>query len=175
MNKKNINKQIVFKSVLMRGKYQHLVISSYCNILSRFFKNGLYIQYSKILSQLILIFYYEMFVYNSSLQQFSIKNFLDLLTSVINLVKPPFVIQTTTVPKKLKRKIKLKYLVKIVYKNESLRSSIAIKQLINNCTTFADVKIKYRLYKSVLTTFLQKSESILFKKKILIFKKFFRN
>lgn len=143
--------------------------------MSRFFKNGLYLQYSSLFSALVLTFNYERVVHKVESQQLGVKNFLDLLYFVINLIKPPFVIQTTTVPKKLKRKIKLKYLVKIVYKNETLRNSIAIKQLINSCTTFADVKLKYRLYKSILTTFLQKTDSILFKKKVLIFKKFFKN
>ena len=152
-----------------------LGLSTYSNILCRLLKNGLHIKYSRLLANLILIFNYELFIYQLDFGWVGRMNFSNLLNTAVDLIKPPFVIQTTTVPKKLKRKIKLKYLIKIVYKGENLRAAIALKQLINNCTTFSDIKLKYRLYKSILTTFLQTTNSNLFKKKLLIFKKFFKN
>jgi hypothetical protein len=120
------------------------------------------------------MFYFEKFIINNSTLLSTYKNFFLLIHDVISLIKPPFVLQTTSVPKKLKRKIGLKYLIKIAYKNENDRFAIALKQLISNCMSFDDANFKNRLYKSIMSTFYAGKNSELFNKKLLVFRKFFK-
>jgi len=73
---------------------------------------------------------------------------------ITNLVKPPFVIKSVSIPKKLRKKTKQKYLIKIVYKNENKRLKSSYKQLYHYNNKFNDNGFKLRLYKSILFTFL---------------------
>ena len=45
------------------------------------------------------------------------QNSLIVFDLITNLIKPPFVVKSVLIPKKLRKKTKQKYLVKIVYKN----------------------------------------------------------
>lgn len=101
-------------------------------------------------------------------------NSLYLFNLVINMIKPPFVIKSITVPKKLKKKTKKKYLIKIIYKNENKRIKSSYKQLYYYSNKFTDSKISVRLYKSILFSFLEWKSSHLFKLKSAVFKKFFK-
>ena len=166
------------KHFIKPSKYRSLLNHQYYNIISALCKNGLYTQYSIILSKIVLVFNFNgglkiSTTTNDGLGTFV--NFIFILNTIIDLIKPPFVVQTAIVPKKLKRKIGLKYLIKIVYKNEISRKAVAIKQIINNSNSFTDVRIQTRLYKSIISTYTLGNESILYKKKLLIFKKFFKN
>lgn len=76
----------------------------------------------------------------------------DLVTS---LIKPPFVIKSIIIPKKLRKKTKKKYLIKIVYKNENKRLKNAYKQLFYYSNKFNDGKIGIRLYKAFMFSFLE--------------------
>ena len=71
-----------------------------------------------------------------------------------NLIKPPFVVKSILVPKKLRKKTKQKYLVKIVYKNENKRLKNSYKQLYYYSNKFNDGKFETRLYKSIMFSFL---------------------
>ena len=93
---------------------------------------------------------------------------------VTNLIKPPFVIKSMLIPKKLRKKTKQKYLIKIVYKNENKRLKSSYKQLHYYSNKFTDSKFKIRLYKSLTLSFLDWKESYLFKLKTMVFKKFFK-
>lgn len=93
---------------------------------------------------------------------------------IANLVKPPFVIKSVNIPKKLRKKTKQKYLIKIVYKNENKRLKSSYKQLYYYNNKFNDNGFKLRLYKSLLFTFLDWKQSYLFKLKSMVFKKFFK-
>ena len=73
---------------------------------------------------------------------------------VTNLIKPPFVIKSMLIPKKLRKKTKQKYLIKIVYKNENKRLKSSYKQLHYYSNKFTDSKFKIRLYKSLTLSFL---------------------
>ena len=42
-------------------------------------------------------------------------NYINILNSVFNLIKPPFIVKSMSIPKKLKKQIKVKYFIKIVY------------------------------------------------------------
>jgi len=101
-------------------------------------------------------------------------NLVDIFNMTIEIIKPPFVIKTTLIPKKLRKKTKQKYLVKIVYKNDSKRLSSAYKQLYYLSNRFPENKFPVRLYKSVVHTFFEWKQSYLFKLKTAIFKKFFK-
>ena len=101
-------------------------------------------------------------------------NFIQIFNKVIDLIKPPFIIKTVTVPKKIKKKIKQGFLLKVVYKNENKRIRSSYKQLQNYSNLFNNNKISIRLYKAVLFTFLEWDSSYLFKLKTTIFKKFFK-
>jgi division protein CdvB (Snf7/Vps24/ESCRT-III family) len=73
----------------------------------------------------------------------------------MNLIKPPFVIKSVIVPKKLRKKTKKKYLIKIVYKNENKRLKNAYKQLYYYSNKFTDSKVNIRLYKAFMFSFLE--------------------
>jgi hypothetical protein len=92
----------------------------------------------------------------------------------MNLIKPPFVVKSVTLPKKLKKKTKRKYLIKIVYKNENKRLKSAYKQLYYYSNKFNDSNINVRLYKAFMFSFLDWRNSYLFKLKSMVFKKFFK-
>ncbi len=100
--------------------------------------------------------------------------FMYVFDIITNLIKPPFVIKSIAVPKKIKKRTKQKYLVKIVYKNESKRLNSSYKQLYYYSNKFGDSSFNVRLYKSLMFTFLDWKQSYLFKLKSMVFKKFFK-
>lgn len=100
--------------------------------------------------------------------------YIHIFNIVINLIKPPFVVKSILIPKKLRRKTKQKYLIKIVYKNDNKRLKSSYKQLCYFSNKFTDSKFKVRLYKSMMFSFLDWKSSELFKLKSMIFKKFFK-
>ena len=162
------NKKTYLTHALNRG----VNISSYAGLLRVFFKKGFLLRYSKIVGDLVSIFYFDLYLNSSSINvillDHNIKKFYDLLYNALNIVKPPFIIQTTSVPKKLKRKIGLKYLVKIVYTTETSRVKTATKQIINNSSLFADPTVGERIYKSFVEVLLLGKDSTLFKKKLFL-------
>lgn len=81
-------------------------------------------------------------------------NYLYIFEIVANLVKPPFVVKSITIPKKLRKKTKQKYVIKIVYKNDQKRLKNAYKQLYYYSNKFTDTNFKIRLYKSLMFSFL---------------------
>jgi hypothetical protein len=81
-------------------------------------------------------------------------NYLYVFNIVSNLIKPPFVIKSMLIPKKLRKKTKQKYLIKIVYKNENKRLKNSYKQLNYYSNKFTDGKYSIRLYKSLTYSFL---------------------
>lgn len=82
------------------------------------------------------------------------QNSLIVFDLITNLIKPPFVVKSVLIPKKLRKKTKQKYLVKIVYKNESKRLKSSYKQLYYYSNKFTDGSFKIRLYKSITMSFL---------------------
>ncbi len=82
-------------------------------------------------------------------------NYLYVFNLVSNLIKPPFVIKSMLIPKKLRKKTKQKYLIKIVYKNENKRLKNSYKQLNYYSNKFTDSKYTVRLYKSLTYSFLE--------------------
>lgn len=101
-------------------------------------------------------------------------NFSYVFGLVTNLVKPPFVIKSVLVPKKIRKKTKKKYLIKIIYKNENKRLKSAYKQLYYYSNKFNDGNFNVRLYKAFMFSFLDWKNSYLFKLKSMVFKKFFK-
>ena len=102
------------------------------------------------------------------------KNSLLVFNMITNLIKPPFVVKSILIPKKLRKKTKQKYLIKIVYKNESKRIKSSYKQLYYYSNRFTDGVFKIRLYKAVAISFLDWKNSYLFKLKTMVFKKYFK-
>lgn len=82
-------------------------------------------------------------------------NYLYIFDIVTNLIKPPFVIKSILIPKKLRKKTKQKFLIKIVYKNENKRLNSSYKQLYYYSNKFSDSQFKVRLYKSLTFSFLE--------------------
>ena len=101
-------------------------------------------------------------------------NYLSIFNITTNLIKPPFVIKSVAIPKKLRKKTKQKYVIKIVYKNENKRLKSSFKQLYYYSNQFPDNRFDVRLYKSLLFSFLDWKNSHLFKLKTMVFKKFFK-
>jgi hypothetical protein len=101
-------------------------------------------------------------------------NYTYIFNLTINLIKPPFIVKSVLIPKKLRKKTKQKYLIKIVYKNNLKRLKSAYKQLHYYSNKFPDGKFKTRLYKSLIFSFLDWKQSYLFKLKTSVFKKFFK-
>lgn len=101
-------------------------------------------------------------------------NSLYIFNLVIDVIKPPFVVKSVAIPKKLKKKTKRKFLIKIVYKNENKRLKSSYKQLHYYSNKFTDSKMSVRLYKAILFSFLEWKDSHLFKLKSAVFKKFFK-
>lgn len=102
------------------------------------------------------------------------RNFNYIFEITTNLIKPPFVVKSVLIPKKLRKKTKQKYIIKIVYKNEHKRLKNAYKQLHYYSNKFTDSKFQVRLYKSTMFSFLDWKNSYLFKLKTMVFKKFFK-
>lgn len=101
-------------------------------------------------------------------------NYVHLFNVVTDLIKPPFVVKSVVIPKKLRKKTKQKYLIKIVYKSESKRLRNSYKQLCYYSNKFSDNKFGIRLYKALIFSFLDWKNSHLFKLKSMVFKKFFK-
>ena len=81
-------------------------------------------------------------------------NSLYIFENVVSLIKPPFIIKAVSLPKKLKKKTKQKFLIKIVYKNENKRVKSSHKQLYHYSGKFLDRKFDVRLYKAIMFSFL---------------------
>jgi hypothetical protein len=82
------------------------------------------------------------------------QNSLLIFDLITNLIKPPFIVKSVLIPKKLRKKTKQKYLVKIVYKGENKRLKSSYKQLYYYSNKFTDGSFKIRLYKSITMSFL---------------------
>jgi hypothetical protein len=82
------------------------------------------------------------------------QNGLLIFDLITNLIKPPFVVKSVLIPKKLRKKTKQKYLVIIVYKGENKRLKSSYKQLYYYSNKFTDGSFKIRLYKSITMSFL---------------------
>jgi hypothetical protein len=98
-----------------------------------------------------------------------------IFNDLVGLLKPPFVVKSLLVSKKLKKKLKIKYTIKIVYKKDDKRIKNSLKQLYYNNGNFNDNKFCIRLYKSLLITLLDWKQSNLFKFKNMVFKNFFKS
>lgn len=118
---------------------------------------------SKVFKQFNYFFYYNLsFIFsNYPSQKWIIEdmidkklNYLYVFNIVSNLIKPPFVIKSMLIPKKLRKKTKQKFLIKIVYKNENKRLKNSYKQLSYYSNKFPDGKFSIRLYKSLTFSFL---------------------
>ena len=77
-----------------------------------------------------------------------------MFDSVIELIKPPFVVKSIAVPKKIKKKTKQRFTIKLVYKNEQKRIRNSYKQLQYHVDNATDSTLKVRLYKTLLHTLL---------------------
>ena len=139
--------------------------------------------FSSILENLNYFFYYNYDFFQKNYQNllWVIDNFLEknfnsnyIFNLILNLIKPPFLLKSILIPKKLRKKSKQKYLIKIVYRDESKRLKNAFKQLYYYSNSFLENKFKIRLYKAIMFSILDWKNSHLFKLKSMVFKKFFR-
>lgn len=155
---------------------------------SKFFlKNGLLIKGRSMLSNIFLNINYLLYnsdiLNNSSFNQtkWLLSDILDkklnalhVYKSIVDLIKPPFVVKSELVPKKLRKKSKVKYIVKIVFKNEEKRIKSSYKQLYHHSNKFFDNKLNVRLFKSVVSTLSEWKNSYLYKLKVTVFTKYFK-
>lgn len=176
-------KNLESKNLFLRN-YQQTQITLFSNFFSPkglLLKNRLLV--SKIISNINYTLYYNnlflsenyshtKWIVDDIIQKKT--NFSYLFSITSNLIKPPFVVKSVLIPKKLRKKTKQKYLVKIVYKNENKRLKNAYKQLYYYSNKFNDSNFDARLYKSILFSFLDWKNSYLFKLKSMVFKKFFK-
>ena len=82
-------------------------------------------------------------------------NFNFVLSSIINLIKSPFIVKSISTPKKIKKKTKSKFFLKIIYSNENKRIKNSYKQLYYYSNSFLDNKFNIRLYKASMFSFLE--------------------
>ena len=152
------------------------------------FKDGCLIKYKLHLANVLQVFQY--FLYNDFsnfikdyshmsgiMENFFLKNlnFVEIFQLTTDLIKPPFVIKSVSIPKKLRKKTGIKYVLKIVYRPECKRLNNAFKQLYAYSNSLRDNTFEIRLYKAVLYTFFEWKNSTIYKNKVLIFKKFLKN
>lgn len=157
------------------------------NFVNFFLKNGLKQKYRFFLSYLVLNFNYfiknnldfikinypdrlwivEKMVFKKSYYHF-------ILEQLLLLIEPPFIIKTIPISKKQKKKLKKKYRILITYVKSDKRKNNSFKQLYFYSNSFNDNKLKIRLYKSFLYTFLTYENSFLCKLKYTLFKKFLK-
>jgi hypothetical protein len=97
-----------------------------------------------------------------------------ILEQLLLLIEPPFIIKTIPISKKQKKKLKKKYRILITYVKSDKRKNNSFKQLYFYSNSFNDNKLKIRLYKSFLYTFLTYENSFLCKLKYTLFKKFLK-
>jgi len=137
------------------------------NFINFFFKKGLKKKYKKFLSFVILNFNYFIasnydYIKNSypsinsllSEMLFQGAFYNIAIEPLLVMLEPPFVVKTVPTTKKMKKKTKKKFLIKIVYLKSDKRLNSSIKQLHYYMESFEDSKFKVRLYKSILITFL---------------------
>lgn len=167
-NSSSASNQIkLFSKFLLKGgcflKTQ-IMVSTLIKSFDLFFLNNLDYIYKEYPN---LIGIFEEIVYKK-------RNYLSVFDMTVSLVKPPFVIKSEMVSKKLRKKTRQKYLVKIVYKNENKRLGSAFQQLYYYSNKFNDSSFSVRLYKALALSFFEWKNSHLFKLKTTIFKKFFK-
>lgn len=190
LKKKNIKNKILYRSgnnlLLLTPKYQYQNTPTYT--FNKFLiKNGFFTKNRFLLSNVFKNINY--FLNNNKnficINYQPIKWILDdilekklsyiyIFNIITDLIKPPFVVKSLAIPKKLRKKTKQKYLIKIVYKSDNKRLKSSYKQLYYYSNKFHDGSFKIRLYKSLIYSFLDWKQSYLFKLKSMVFKKFFR-
>lgn len=151
------------------NKEKNLTKKKNLNLIKFFFKNGSLKKYFLFFSDVSKNFFLNIFF-----GRYLKKNFFQVLPSLVNLIKPPFLVKITSVPKKLKKKVGLRYFLKVTYKSEIFRLKTAFKYLQNFTNDFNDSKYKYRLYKVFYNTWVQWKSSKLYKLKLLTFSKFLK-
>lgn len=140
-------------------------------LLSRLFKNFNYLVYNNS------SWLYSQYPTLSNLIEnilFKKYNYLYSFDHILNLVKPPFIVKSVNVPKKIRKKTRVKFITKIVYRNESKRMGSAFKQLFYYSNKFFDSKFEIRLYKALSLSLFEWKNSHLFKLKTMIFKKYLK-
>ena len=151
--------------------------------LKKGFSKKVKVTFYKIFSKINLFFYknQEYISKNYShtvwiLENFFFKklNYQNLFSPLVDLIKSPFLIKSILISKKIKKKTKIRYAIKIVYKNENKRLRNSLKQLYYYSNKFVDNKFEIRLYKAILFSLLEWKHSHLFKLKTLVFRKFFK-
>jgi len=166
--------------------YDYKIVAN--NFINFFLKKGLKNKYKKFLSFVVYNFNY--FVINNlhyiSNNYQNINSLLGemvfqksfysvVIEPMLYMLEPPFFVKIVTASKRVKKKTKKKFLIKIIYLKSDKRLNSSIKQLQHYTETFDDSKFKIRLYKSFLLTFLNWNDSYLYKLKYSIFKKFLKN
>lgn len=78
-----------------------------------------------------------------------------IIEHTLKLIESPFIIKAITTSKKIKKKLKKKFLMKITYLKENKRLQNSFKQLYFYNLAFFENNFKIRLLKSIITTFLE--------------------
>ncbi len=150
--KKKLIKLRLKKNFLKNFKKPNYFNKLFFNLVGFLFKEGFSKKYKKFLHKTIYNFYFNLLNINKNnfFKQTSFNKVFNLIT---NLIKPPFVIKVTSVPKKLKKKIGIKYFLKIQYKNDSIRIKSAYKHIKNSTNSYFEPKFKERLFRVLLNTY----------------------
>lgn len=159
----------LFKHIWKKGILQvDSAQSSLLDFTKHVFRNGSLTKYKLHLANVLQMFHY--FLYNDFsgflkdyphmsgiMENFFFKNlnFLEIFQLTIDLIKPPFVIKSICIPKKLRKKTGIKYLLKIVYRPEGKRLNNAFKQLYTYSNSLRDSTLEIRIYKAILYTFFE--------------------
>ena len=170
LKKKQTKKLVYFNNSICVDKNKHIlqtntILGDFNGILT---KKGLSTMYKNILVKIFLninvfLFFNKKYLYTNYQNTswvfdniFEKKiNYQIIFDGLVNLLKPPFIIKSLLVSKKLKKKLKIKYTIKIVYKKDDKRIKNSLKQIYYNSNNYLDNKIGIRLYKSMLLSVLE--------------------
>lgn len=86
-----------------------------------------------------------------------------------------FSAQCTVVPKKYRKKLKKKYLYKIIYIDQNKRQNLALREIFFFLKTFKSHSVKDRYFLMLCDIIFNFKNSLMYKKKILMYKKLFKH
>ena len=127
----------------LSSKSGYFIINAFRQINFFFYKNKNYLYSNHTNSSWVFDNFFEKKI-----------NYQYLFNDLVDLLKPPFIIKSLLISKKLKKKLKIKYIVKIVYKKDDRRLKSSLKQIYYNNNSYQDVKFTIRLYKTLLFSLL---------------------
>lgn len=191
----------IFSSVVIKKKIKHdtnIVLSdkraSTLSLISRFInfliKKGLKIRYVSTLNKSITRLYFMFFFFNKTLgldnkyyrdmflivpNFLNFYNFQTILFFFNSLLEPFFYMRVKKVEKKYRKKLKKKFTIQPIYVKPKKRSSFVLRSIVNYTNLFSSYSFSERLFLAVFKSFTEQKNSFLYKRKLFMYSKLFKN